>query len=167
MKKNVVKINENTLRQIVAESVENVLKEYTSPDTDGAIYPQNHKKDDFRRRAYGVLGAFKGDKKHKQSVKDFEKTQDKYRRYDAWSEKDGLEHGAPFYVPLLNVMNNAKKMLNNEFSATIDRNPNLTPEEEDFLYDKWHQAMDGLEKSFYEIRNYYKERGTVSDYRGR
>ena len=37
MKKNVVKINENTLRQIVAESVKKVLKENSS-DTDSEIY---------------------------------------------------------------------------------------------------------------------------------
>ena len=37
MKKNIVKINENTLRQIVAESVKKVLKENSS-DTDSEIY---------------------------------------------------------------------------------------------------------------------------------
>ena len=168
MKKNIVKLNENTLRQIVAESVKNVLKEYTDPSTDGAIYPQN-REEDIKRDAYRLKGKFIGDEAHRQSTSDDMKTFNKYRRYDAWSEGDGINHGAPFYIPLLNAMNAAKKALNHEFAETINRNPNIKSEEQEFLEDKWQQAMDGLEKSFYEIRNYYRKqgRGTLSDYRGR
>ena len=168
MKKNIVKMNENTLGQIVAESVKKVLKEYTDPSTDGAIWPQN-REESMKRDIYRFKGKFKGDETHRQSVSDDTKTSNKYRRYDTWREGDGINHGAPFYIPLLNAMNVAKEALNHEFADTIDRNPNITPEEEKFLEDKWQQAMEGLEKSFYEIRNYYRKRGrgTLSDYRGR
>ena len=161
------RLTESQLKKIITESVKRVLKEYTDPSTDGAIYP--HREEDIKRDAYRLKGKFIGDKTHRQSASDDIKTSNKYRRYDAWSEEDGIKHGAPFYIPLLNAMNAAKKALNHEFAETIDRNPNIKPKEQKFLEDKWQQAMDGLEKSFYEIRNYYREqgRGTLSDYRGR
>ena len=139
MKKNVIKLNENTLRKIVAESVKKVLKEYTDPSTDGAIYPQN-REEDIKRDAYRLKGKFIGDEAHRQSASDGIKTSNKYRRYDAWSEEDGINHGAPFYIPLLNAMNAAKKALNHEFAETINRSPNIKSEEQKFLEDKWQQG---------------------------
>lgn len=60
MKKNVVKLDENSLRQIVAESVKRVLKE----SNDGQNYPYYDAKnaqDAIRSAAEAFLATFKGD----------------------------------------------------------------------------------------------------------
>ena len=77
MKKNVVKINENTLRQIVAESVKKVLKEmiddYPTAEFDGQEYtiddelPQNAK---VMVHLRGSFNAFQFYPKHGESLRD-------------------------------------------------------------------------------------------------
>jgi len=156
--KNAVSVNESQLRNMIAESLQKVLKEYASPEDDGALpYAYMANKGDVPLKTH--MRTF-GDK-HKQSYIDKNNTIQKRLRQNGWT---GGTHGAPINMILLDAIDKAMKEINDALDKYETHNPN----DSEFETNIMRNLSKTLSKAFNDIRNNDKRiGGRRSDYRGR
>lgn len=163
-KKNTIRLTESKLKNVITESVKNILNEYAKYEDDGAL-PQGVSP---KRMGYLTKSYYSGDPNHKQSFDDYMQTKQKRERQNGWigwsdTNKNARTHGAPAKVQVLQALDSANKMILDAFYKYDDYIP-FDDEVSKIVYD----VSDVILNAIYDIRNSDERiEGRFSDFRGR
>jgi hypothetical protein len=163
-KKNAIRLTEGELKNIISESVNNILKEYANYEDDGAL-PQGVSP---KRMGYIMKSHYSGDRNHKQSYDDYVQTRQKRERQNGWighadSNPNAKNHGAPAKVQVLQALDSANKMILDAFYKYDEYN-SFDDEVSKIVYNVSDVIFNAIE----DIRNSDERiEGRFSDFRGR
>ena len=160
--KQTIRLNENQLKRIVMEAVNDMLKEYSDATTDGAItYQRSNNKEIEDKLLYNRL-------RHLSSLPSdkSKENREKNKRYNEWDGKSN--HGQAALVPFLKVIDKARKLIDDEFlDNTSIRLMMHDNEFQDKVRHVYSNITKTLKHSFVELRNLDERiKGRVSDYKG-